>query len=211
MDILDEAKVEVKREKFTYICKKYGQYLMYVIFVSVVCSILYFWWKNHQKKILLEEASEYNDALSMDKDKMIVQLEGLKKKKTIYASLSKLQLAAIYIEENNFNKAIHNYEQLIKKDNIEPLYLDYAKLMIIKTKLATSQINEDAAIKLLVEYLKDAMYFQNIARLINASLLINKGNSKDGIAELNFIITSPKVPSTFMSLAKILEKSTKKG
>ena len=207
MDILYEAKKEVQREKLVHFYKAYGKYLISLFLITLICLVSYFWWQSYQENIILEGADEYNKALSANKKDMVNRLEKLKEGKSIYASLAHLQLATIYINEKDFNKAIHNYEQFIGRKSINTLYLDYAKLMLIKTKLVYHKISNETAVKLFKEYLNHSTYFQNIARIAISALLANKsGNKEEASSELNFIITDINAPETLISLAKIIQK-----
>ena len=208
MDILYEAKKEVQKEKLIHFYKAYGKYFIGLLFMSLICLVSYFWWQNYRENTILEEASEYNQALSAKKNDMIDKLETLKEKKSIYAGLAHLQLATVYLSEKDFNKAIHNYEQFIKKNSINNLYLDYAKLMLIKTKLVYDKISHKMALKLLKEYLDNSTYFQNIARITIAALLIDKKESKkEASSELNFVITDINAPTALINLAKVIKKN----
>ena len=207
MDILDEAKKEAKREKLIHIYKVYGKYLVGLFLIVLIVSVSCFWWQSHQESIVLEEANKYNDALLANRKDMVNKLENLKEKKSIYACLAHLELAAICIGENNFNKAAHNYEQFIKRKCINGLYLDYARLMLIKTKLVYGKISDEMAIKLFKEYLNDSTYFQNVARIAQSVLLVSKKGSKEEISsELNFVTTDVSSPEKLRSLAKIIQK-----
>ena len=207
MDILHEAKKEAQKERLVHFYKIYGKYFIGLLFISLICSVSYLWWESYQENIVLEEAGEYNEALSAKKSDMINKLEPLKEKKSIYADLAHLQLATVYLSAKDFNKAIHNYEQFIKRNSINNLYLDYAKLMLIKTKLVYDKISNEIAIKLLKEYLDNSTYFQNIARIIIAALLVDKKESKEeASSELNFVITDINAPTALISLAKVIQK-----
>jgi predicted negative regulator of RcsB-dependent stress response len=210
MDILDEAKEEVQIERFVRIYKRYGKYLVSLLFMVLVCSVFYFWWQNHQGNVTSEEASEYNDALSAEKASMISKLENLKVKKTIYAQLAHLQLAGIYADEKDFNKAVHNYEQLINRGGVDHIYLDYAKLMLAKTKSFAGIADGKATIELFDQYLSTAVYFKNIARLEKAALLINQGDIDKAHAELDFIVTDANAPPALVNIAQVIQKSAVK-
>lgn len=212
MDILDEAKQEVQKEGFIRIYKNYGKYLVGLLLVTLIFLVSYFWWQSYQESVILDEANEYNNALSMNKKGTISKLENLKEKKGIYGALAQLQLAAIYIDEKDFNRAIHNYEQLVKRKSINNLYLDYAKLMLIKTKLVYGKITDEVAIKLFKEYLDDSVYFQNIARIAMSVLLVNqKGGKEEIFSELNLVMTDINTSETLINLAKIIRKRANKN
>ena len=212
MDILDEAKQEVQKEGFIRIYKSHGKYLVGLLLVTLIFLASYFWWQSYQENVILDEANEYNNVLSMNKKGMINKLENLKEKKGIYGALAQLQLAAIYIDEKDFNRAIHNYEQLVKRKSINNLYLDYAKLMLIKTKLVYGKITDEVAIKLFKEYLDDSVYFQNIARIAMSVLLVNqKGGKEEIFSELNLVMTDINTSEILINLAKIIRKRANKN
>ena len=212
MDILDEAKQEVQKEGFIRIYKSHGKYLVGLLLVTLIFLASYFWWQSYQENVILDEANEYNNVLSMNKKGMINKLENLKEKKGIYGALAQLQLAAIYIDEKDFNRAIHNYEQLVKRKSINNLYLDYAKLMLIKTKLVYGKITDEVAIKLFKEYLDDSGYFQNIARIAMSVLLVNqKGGKEEIFSELNLVMTDINTSEILINLAKIIRKRANKN
>lgn len=148
----------------------------------------------------------YNDALSAKKADRIIKLEAFKGRNTIYSSLAQLQLAALYVDKGDFTKAIYYYEQLIKNRNVEVFHLDYAKLMLIRTKVAANVANNKNAIGLFDEYLKNSIYFKDVARLEKAALLISEGDKDRAKAEINFIITDTKAPSLLINLARIIQR-----
>jgi predicted negative regulator of RcsB-dependent stress response len=168
--------------------------------------IAYFWWNNHKNNVLLEEAGEYSDAMNAnDKDK-VSKLEKLKTKKTVYSDLAKLQLAAYYFGDKDFNRAIHNYELLVSSKNTDKLYKDYAKLMIIKTKILSGKISSEDAIIMYEDFYKNAEYFSNLAVLGESILLMNKGEKDKVSSKLNEILTDNESPSLLIDLAKIIDK-----
>jgi hypothetical protein len=156
--------------------------------------------------VLLEEASEYGDAIgSHDKDK-ISRLEKLKVGKTVYSDLAKLQLGGYYATNKDFNRSIHNYELLIDSKSTDKIYRDYAELMVIKMKISSGKINSEEGIEMYESFYKNAEYFNNIAVLGQSILLMNKGEKGKVSSKLNEILTDNESPNLLMYLAKMIEK-----
>ena len=206
MDVLDEIRDDINKERFVNFLQNYGRYVAILILFVFIGFITYFWWDNHKNNVLLEEAGEYGDAMNFnDKDK-VSKLEKLKTKKTVYSDLAKLQLAAYYFGDKDFNRAIHNYELLVSSNNTDKLYKDYAKLMIIKIKILSGKVSSEDGIIMYEDFYKNAEYFNNLAVLGESILLINKGEKDKVSSRINEILTDNESPSLLIDLAKIIDK-----
>lgn len=206
MDVLDEIKDDINKERFVNFLQNYGRYVAILVLCVLIGFITYFWWNNHKNNVLLEEAGEYGDAMnSNDKDK-VSKLEELKTKKTVYSDLAKLQLAAYYFGDKDFNRAIYNYELLVSSKNTDKIYKDYAKLMVIKIKILSGKVSLEDGIIMYEDFYKNAEYFNNLAVLGESILLMNKGEKDKVSSRLNEILTDNESPSLLMDLAKIIDK-----
>jgi len=206
MDVLDEIRDEVNKERFYNFLQNYGKYVAIFVLATFICFIIYFWWDKHKNNVLLEEASEYGDAIgSLDKDK-ISRLEKLKVGKTVYSDLAKLQLGGYYATNKDFNRSIHNYELLIDSKSTDKIYRDYAELMVIKMKISSGKINSEEGIEMYENFYKNAEYFNNIAVLGESILLMNKGEKGKVSSKLNEILTDNESPNLLMYLARMIDK-----
>jgi len=206
MDVLDEIRDDFNKERFVNFLQNYGRYVAILILFVFIGLITYFWWDNHKNNVLLEEAGEYSDAMNAnDKDK-VSKLEKLKIKKTVYSDLAKLQLAAYYFGDKDFNRAIHNYELLVSSKNTDKIYQDYAQLMIIKIKILSGKVSSENGIIMYEDFYKNAEYFNNLAILGESILLMNKGEKDKVSSRLNEILTDNESPSLLIDLAKIIDK-----
>jgi len=206
MDVLDEIRDEVNKERFYNFLQNYGKHVAILVLATFICFIIYFWWDKHKNNVLLEEASEYGDAIgSHDKDK-ISRLEKLKVGKTVYSDLAKLQLGGYYATNKDFNRSIHNYELLIDSKSTDKIYRDYAELMVIKMKISSGKINSEEGIEMYESFYKNAEYFNNIAVLGQSILLMNKGEKGKVSSKLNEILTDNESPNLLMYLARMIEK-----
>jgi hypothetical protein len=206
MDVLDEIRDEVNKERFYNFLQNYGKHVAILVLATFICFIIYFWWDKHKNNVLLEEASEYGDAIgSHDKDK-ISRLEKLKVGKTVYSDLAKLQLGGYYATNKDFNRSIHNYELLIDSKSTDKIYRDYAELMVIKMKISSGKINSEEGIEMYESFYKNAEYFNNIAVLGQSILLMNKGEKGKVSSKLNEILTDNESPNLLMYLARMIDK-----
>jgi predicted negative regulator of RcsB-dependent stress response len=219
MDVLDEIRDEVNKERFYNFLQNYGKHVAILVLATFICFIIYFWWDKHKNNVLLEEASEYGDAIgSHDKDKIsrleklkvgktvYSDLAKLKVGKTVYSDLAKLQLGAYYATNKDFNRSIHNYELLIDSKSTDKIYRDYAELMVIKMKISSGKINSEEGIEMYESFYKNAEYFNNIAVLGQSILLMNKGEKGKVSSKLNEILTDNESPNLLMYLARMIEK-----
>ncbi|MFK7760791.1 MAG: tetratricopeptide repeat protein [Candidatus Midichloriaceae bacterium] len=206
MDVLDEIRDDINKERFVNFLQNYGRYVAILVLFVFIGFIAYFWWNNYKNNVLLEEASEYSDAMNSNDKGKISKLEKLKTKKTVYSDLAKLQLAAYYFNNKDSNRAIHNYELLVGSKNTDKIYQDYAKLMIIKIKILSEKVNSEDAIAMYEDFYKNAEYFNNLAVLGESILLINKGEKYKVSSRLNEILTDNESPYLLMNLAKIIDK-----
>lgn len=207
MDILQEIQEEDRRDKFYRFLQIYGKYIIIITLALFILGILYFWWDSYRKNIILEGSSEYNHAMSLSEKDKIVKLEKIKTLDHVYGTLAKLELASYYNNNQDFNKAIHNYELVYKSKDASKIYKNFAELMIIKIKVTNYKISLDEGLKLYNSYIKKAEYFKNIAILSEASLLIEK-EQKEGKDNLNEILTDNdnEAPSFLLYIAKIMKK-----
>lgn len=206
MDVLDEIKDDINKERFVNFLQNYGRYVAILVLCAFIGFITYFWWNNHKNNVLLEEAGEYGDAMNSNEKDKVSKLEELKTKKTVYSDLAKLQLAAYYFGDKDFNRAIHNYELLVSSKNTDKIYKDYAKLMIIKIKILSGKVSSEDGIIMYEDFYKNAEYFNNLAVLGESILLMNKGEKDKVSSRLNEILTDNESPSLLIDLAKIIDK-----
>lgn len=209
MDILDEIREDINKERFYNLLRHYGIYIAILSFITFVFFIAYFWWGNHKNDVLMQEASEYDNAINSNDKNKISKLERLKIKNTVYSDLAKLQLAAYYFNNKDFDRAIDNYKLLVNSKNTDKIYQDYAKLMIINTKILTGKVVSKDALAMYENFHKDAEYFNDIAILGESILLIDKSDNDKVSMKLNEILTDNESSRELMYLAKLIDKKIK--
>ncbi|MFQ3307282.1 MAG: hypothetical protein ACI8ZF_000527 [Candidatus Midichloriaceae bacterium] len=206
MDILDEVKEDLKKEKATAFINVSLKYFAYLILIFLVSSAIYYWWSERNSNIIFEQANAYNEAIyTTKKEDFLEKMESLSRGGGVYSQLANLSLAGFYIKDKNYNRAIHNYENIINQKGVSDIYRDYAKLMMLKTKVFSGKLNDDILIKEFQEYIDNGIYFKSYARIIESTLLIREKRNNEASSTLNHVITDSNTPVSLINIAKIIK------
>ena len=209
MSIFDKIRHLFNREKICSInISRYIYYLLFILLITFITTI-YFLYYSGGDDIYLKESYEYENAMSSVGQHKISKLEKLKIQKTVYSDLAKLQLANYYLNKKNFEGAIKHFTLLIQSESTAKIYRDYAKLLIIKTKIESQQLTLDEAITMYRNFYKNTEYFHDIATLGESILLITKGEQKDFPSKLYEILTDSHATDEVMYIAKMIDKRSR--
>ena len=173
-----------------YFFKNRQIYLLITVCI-VLSSLIYCLMIYHTNQNTLKKQSEEFDIASLLKTeeqlKSVVQ-----KKESVYSMLSMLEIALMNTNYNSSNNSIIFYYQSSRNDSVPQVYVDYMKLIQIKTLLHRNKIHKEQGFLLLRNYVnyKDNLIY--IARTYLSILMEDINLHDESIQELKYIITNNK-------------------
>lgn len=204
VDILDETLADLKEQKKNEIIYKYGKLLLVFIATLLIAMIVKTWWDSRSYDTAQEEGAQFIDLArniregKPDVDAMKKLMEG----KSVYSTLSGLNLALIQGYNGDFAKSAETYSYIAGNKKSDPALTEYANLMSITMGLASQKLSNEDAIKKLDEYAsnKEAIFVFS-AKEIKAALLLEAEKREDARIVLEEILKSNEAPSTVKSRA----------
>ena len=164
-DIFDEVSEDLRKDQYKHIWLKYKKFIISFIIIFTLSVITFKYLEHYQEKKKTEIAILYFEGIKEIKNKNYKKAEVIFNKIIEeadygYSALSYFKLANINLIKKDFQSMEKYYDKIIKLDNINKAYKDYA--LILKITNSTN-INNDDKIKLLKPILTSPSEFQPIA------------------------------------------------
>ena len=205
MNILDEVKADISKEKLINFFQMYRRNIIAIVLITFVLIIIIFWLFMYKKSLLIEDSKQYNLLINSTNINKIYKFEKFKYKKNIYGVLSKMQLAAIYLELKDCNKALSNYELVLNSKNATIIYRDYSKLKSIKLKISSDIVSYKNGLELYENFYKNAKFFKKIS-ILGKSVLALNNNIENISRKLDKILSDNEALDFSIFFAKIINK-----
>jgi len=143
-DIFREIDEELRRERFEKIWDRYAHYIIALAVLIVVATAAVVGWRQYQARERRAESVEYSAALQLaargDPTGAAKALDQLAGRAAIgYATLARLQSAALKAGAGDRAAAIATYDALASDGGLEPLYRDLASLLAAQQMLETGE------------------------------------------------------------------------
>lgn len=183
--LLREVVEDVKNEQFQQWWNKYGIFVIIGVALVLTITISFESIKNWQIKKHQEISDAYSVALSLQNqgrlDESLEIYNTLADKSSgIYSDISKLQIAAIYAEQNKLNDAMDVLEKLAKDGNVEQIK------NVSTLKLSSYKLDNNAPadeILALLEPLIQEDVNSAVAHELLAMLYVREKNNTKALAE----------------------------
>lgn len=204
VDILDETLADLKEQKKNEMIYKYGKIVLVCIAALIIGMIVKAWWDGKAYNAAQEEGAQFIDlARNLREGKPDVEaMKKLMEGKSIYSTLSGLNLALIQGYSGDFVKSAETYSYIANNKQSDASLKEYANLMSITMGLASQNLSNDDAIKKLDEYIsnKEAV-FAFSAKEMKAALLLESEKREDAKVLLEEILKSNEAPSAVKARA----------
>ena len=177
-DIFDEVSEDLRKDQYKQIWLKYKKIIISFVSILILSIVAFKFLEYHQEKKKTQIATLYFDGLSEIENKNYKKAELIFKKiiknaDLGYTVLSYFKLANINLNKKDFQSMERNYDNIIKLENINKAYKDYALFLKITN---SPNINNNQKIQILKPFLNSPNEFQPIASELEILYLIENKN-----------------------------------
>jgi hypothetical protein len=136
-EFIAEIKEDVRRDQLIEIWNKYGNYIIGIILIALLCTGVYLFWKHQIEKELYNEATVYEEALNLSKDGKTKEAKDKLNKLIATASVGYKTLASFELAKmkaDDFKESLAIYQAMVNVAKIPEVYRQLAsyKSMVIK-------------------------------------------------------------------------------
>ena len=194
-DIFDEVSEDLRKDQYKHIWLKYKKFIISFIIIFTLSVITFKYLEHYQEKKKTEIAILYFEGIKEIKNKNYKKAEVIFNKIVEeadygYSALSYFKLANINLIKKDFQSMEKYYDKIIKLDNINKAYKDYA--LILKVTNSTN-INNDDKIKSLKPILTSPSEFQPIASEFEILYLIENKKIKTAKIKLDKLMKQKNI------------------
>ncbi len=142
-DIFKEVDEELRQEQFAKLWKKYGNYVIAAAVAIVVGTAGYTGWKEWRQSRQAEYGARFLQSLSLassgEREKALEGFAALAKDaSTGYATLARLEQAALLAKGGDVDAAVAVYEALAADSSVDRVYRDLAVILIALRRFDTA-------------------------------------------------------------------------
>lgn len=202
--LLREVADDVKNDQLRQIWDKYGIFIIIGVALVLTLTISYESIKNWQIKKQQEVSNAYSVALSLQNqgrldESLEVYNQLASNSSGIYADISKLQIASIYMEQDKSADATNVLELLAKEGNVAQMR-DVAAL-----KLAAYKLDHKAPAEEIIELLRpliERASSSNMAQELMAMLYVRENDITNAMVEYEKIAYSDSAADSMKARAQ---------
>lgn len=202
--LLREVADDVKNDQLRQIWDKYGIFIIIGVAFVLTLTISYESIKNWQIKRQQEVSNAYSVALSLQNqgrldESLEVYNQLADSSSDIYADISKLRIASIYMEQDKINDALNVLDLLSKQGNV-PQMRDVASL-----KLAAYKLDHKAPAEEIVDLLRpliERASSSSLAQELLAMLYVRENDITKALVEYEKIIYSDNAAESMKTRAQ---------
>ena len=202
--LLREVADDVKNDQLRQIWDKYGIFIIIGVALVLTLTISYESIKNWQIKKQQEVSNAYSVALSLQNqgrldESLEVYNQLASNSSGIYADISKLQIASIYMEQDKLADATNVLELLAKEGNVAQMR-DVAAL-----KLAAYKLDHKAPAEEIIELLRpliERASSSNMAQELMAMLYVRENDITNAMVEYEKIAYSDSAADSMKARAQ---------
>lgn len=143
-EFIEEIKEEVRRDKLLEIWNQYGNYIIGGILAILLITAGYLYWNYQNAKTLYNEATQYEEALDLNKQGQKKEAEAklvnlISTASTGYKTLASFELAKIRATDGQENEQI--YQATLKDTKIPEVYRQLATYKYLVSTFNNSKTN----------------------------------------------------------------------
>lgn len=194
---IQEVDEDLKKDNLKKIWDKYGLYIIIAVVLILTSAVSFETFKVMHEKRNQTWSDKYALALNMqlqgrydDSLKMLNDL--VNHKHDVYSDLAKVQIANIYFEQGNTDKAIEELNNIINDANMNQKLKDVSVIKLASYKLDTAPKEE--LVKMLSPLVQTDNSWTNVAKEMLAMVEIREGNIEGAKKIYEEILASPNLP-----------------
>jgi hypothetical protein len=143
-EFIEEIKEEVRRDKLLEIWNQYGNYIIGGILAILLITAGYMYWQHRKETALYSEATQYEEALSLNKEGKQKEAEDKLKQlmttaATGYKTLASFELAKLRASEGQETQDV--YEVTMKDSKIPEIYRQLATYKYLVSTFNNAKTN----------------------------------------------------------------------
>ena len=197
-DIFEEVDEEVRKDKYTRVWQKYGNWFVSCAVAVLISAVGYVQWQKYNFEQRAQSSTEFNAALRLIDSKKPEEatraLAGLAERGTKgYTILAKFRAAGLKVQAGDSAAASDIYDAIAEDDEINTLYRDLARLYAIMQKIDdgnTSELSTE-----LRELLSEDNPWRFSAREMAAVLALRERDTKTAKEYFKLLTDDPKTPA----------------
>lgn len=191
VDILDEAREELREEKLKNLLHKYGKPVLVLLVLLFGIGLIKVWYDNHQENNIHKKGAEYYEGILALKaneiEKATAKFSQVANGKSNYAALAELTKAALLTKQGDLLQAKEAYEQVSNSKHFSPDLRDYSKYMALYTLSLSKESDKNSIISALDTYLQTKPVFACSAIELKAMLFAELGKRAEAAQTLTEI------------------------
>lgn len=188
VDILDEAREELREEKLKNLLHKFGKPVLLVVVLLFAAGIIKVWYTGHQETMVHKEGAEYFEgiiALKVNEtEKALAKFSQAAAGKSNYAALGEMAKAAVLAKKGDLAQAKEIYSQVSYNKAFSADLRDYSKYMAIYTDALNKESDKVATIDEIDAYLQAKPVFVCSAIELKALLFAELGKRAEAAQTL---------------------------
>lgn len=217
--LIREVSEDVKNDQMKLLWDKYGLFVVIFVALSITVAVSFETFNSWINKKNQEVSNAFAVALSLQNqgktEDSLKILQTLSSKSGIYADVARMQMANIFFEKNDPNKALEQLNILISDTGTNKQIKEVAMLKLAAYELGRNTPSADIQ-KLLAPLAEKENASYNVARELLAMLAIREGNLDDAKKEYELIAASANssdaLKSRALDMVKIIDgKNLKTG
>ena len=197
-DIFEEVDEEVRKDKYSKLWQKYGNWFVSGALALLISAVGYVQWQKYNFEQRAQSSTEFNAALRLIDSKKLDEatsaLAELAESGTKgYTILAKFRAAGLKVQAGDSAAASDIYEAIANDDGINVLYRDLARLYAIMQKIDdgdTSELSTNIR-----KLLSDDNPWRFSAREMAAVLALRKRDTKTAKEYFKMLTDDPGTPA----------------
>lgn len=207
MDIFEEIKEDLEREKYSNLWQRYGYLILLLIILIIGGTAAGTWWKNHTHSKQEASGNQFEKAIVTAGKNELAEAEKLyeqiaKEGHGDIAVLASLQKASLLAKQGKAADAITLYEQLSTTQSSDPALKELASLLALYLRIETGKAdNLDAKFELLT---KEGSVWRSSALELKGLYTLQKGDRAQAKEIFSALANAEETPSGIKERAKAL-------
>ena len=201
-DILRQVDEDLRKERLSFLWRKYGLYLVLASIIAIV-TVVGYQFKVYSDKSNNEKLVEIfiNASNGQEIEQQIFLFNELTETKNTYLSgISEIKIANLQIENGNIEEGLFQLEKVISNNNYDPIINDLATYQLLMLKI--DNLSEDE----LMNYLTNQKLNESEFRFLFKELLSIKkmflGKNEESSIGFQELIDSSETPLDIKTRAK---------
>jgi hypothetical protein len=212
MDLFEEIRGDIVRQKYAHIWQKFGLHFVIALVILIAAVSVYLFVKQNNEKQLRKTSFLYAQMLKaqygQDQHSMLLEMAKVHKKgEGSLVTFAELKKAAILLNNGKRKEALKIYQTIAEDDDINQESRDLAILLLLKNDNSWSaEISPNLANQIDEAIANHNIFYYSLIEL-KALYFVRKSLYEKAFNELDKIITDQAAPSANKARAEALKRT----